>query len=80
MPAPRFTRPVSECTTRTASNGTPSTAEASWAKAVSCPWPCGEVPVSTVTVPSAFTSTEANSFEENDVISTYVATPMPSAT
>ncbi len=48
----------------------PSTDEASCAKAVSCPCPWGDVPVSTVTEPSACTSTEANSFEENDVIST----------
>jgi hypothetical protein len=61
---------VSECTTRTDSIGTPSTPDVSWANAVSWPWPCGEVPVLTVTVPSGCASTAANSFELNDVIST----------
>ena len=29
------------------------------AQAVACPWPCGELPVNTVTVPSSCTSTRA---------------------
>ena len=67
----RAARPaVSEWTTRTVSNGTPRTAEAICANAVSCPCPCGDTPVSTVTVPSACTSTEPNSFDANAVIST----------
>ena len=37
VPAPRRTMPVSLCTTRTDVNGTPSTADAIWANAVSCP-------------------------------------------
>ena len=70
VPAPRGTTALSEWTTRTASNGTPRTAEAICAIAVSWPCPCGDTPVSTVTVPSACTSTEPNSFDANAVIST----------
>ena len=50
--------------------GTPSTAETICANAVSCPCPCGDVPAITVTPPSGRTSTEPNSLDENDVIST----------
>ena len=35
--------------------GTPSVHDTSWAQVVSWPWPCGEVPVLTVTVPSSLT-------------------------
>ncbi len=70
VPAPRGTTALSEWTTRTLSNGTPRIADAICAIAVSCPCPCGETPVSTVTVPSACTSTEPNSFDANAVIST----------
>jgi hypothetical protein len=41
--------------------GMPSWSLAIIAHAVACPWPCGEVPVSTVAVPSGCTSREAAS-------------------
>ena len=52
---PRGTLRVSECTTLTSPIGTPSVHETSCAHVVSWPWPCGEVPVLTVTVPSSST-------------------------
>ena len=53
VPTPWGTIAVSECTTRTSSNGTPNTADVIWAHAVSWPWPFGTLPVTTVAVPSA---------------------------
>ncbi len=61
MPCPSGTAAVSEWSSRTASIGTPRVAETIWAKAVSWPWPWGDVPIWAVTVPSAWTSTEPNS-------------------
>src|SRR5919106_2975176 len=52
---------VSPCTTMTSSNGTPSASAAIWAKVVSWAWPCGEVPVTTSTLPSGNTRTVAAS-------------------
>ena len=43
---------MSPCLTVIFSIGMPRCSLASMAHAVACPWPCGEVPVSTVTVPS----------------------------
>ncbi len=42
--------------------GMPSSSLASMAQTVSWPWPCGEVPVRMVAVPSGCTSTVAFSF------------------
>ena len=53
VPAPRGTRPLSECTTSIVSIATPITEDTICANAVSWPCPCGDVPVSTVTAPSA---------------------------
>ena len=41
------------------STGMPSSSLASMAHTVSCPWPCGEVPVKIVALPSGWTSTVA---------------------
>ena len=56
------TTAVSDCTRRTASMGTPSSSATIIANAVSCPWPCDEVPTMAVTVPSSCTSTDPNSW------------------
>src|ERR1022692_4047529 len=48
---PYCTMAVSPCSTITSSSGTPNSSAAIWAKVVSSPWPCGEVPVMTVTLP-----------------------------
>lgn len=71
---------MSECTTRTVSNGTLSSFDTICANAISCPCPCGVIPVTALTVPSSPTETEPNSFDENAVTSTYVLTPIPSTT
>ena len=42
---------VSPCSTSTSSNGTPSWSATIWLHAVSCPWPCGDEPVTTSTLP-----------------------------
>ena len=42
----------------------------SWAKVVSCPWPCGEAPVYAVTVPLGSTRIIALSYGPNPHIST----------
>ena len=42
---------VSPCSTSTSSNATPSWSATIWLHAVSCPWPCGLVPVMTSTLP-----------------------------
>ena len=55
VPMPRGTLRVSEWTTLTSAIGTPSVHDTSCAHVVSWPWPCGEVPVFTVTVPSSAT-------------------------
>ena len=55
VPMPRGTLRVSECSMRTSSIGTPSVHDTSCAHVVSWPWPCGEVPVLTVTMPSSST-------------------------
>ena len=52
VPTPRGTSAVSDCTSLIFSIGTCSTAEATWANAVSWPWPCALVPAETVNVPS----------------------------
>ena len=44
------------------STGMPSSSLASIAHAVAWPWPCGEVPVRIVALPSGWTSTVAFSF------------------
>ena len=54
VPVPWSTRPVSECTTRTDSNGTPSVALAICAHIVSCPCPCGTLPDVTTIAPVVF--------------------------
>ena len=48
---PYGARPVSLWITSMSSTGTPSTLLAIWLQAVSWPWPCGEVPVTTSTLP-----------------------------
>ena len=50
-PPPTETRSVSPVTSRTLSNGTPSHSVISWAKLVSCPWPCDTVPTTSSTMP-----------------------------
>ena len=70
VPSPRATSAVSEWSTRTRSRGTPSVAEATWANAVSCPWPCGQTPTATATAPSSAAATAACSGRANVVIST----------
>ncbi len=42
---------VSPCSTSTSSNGTPRGSATIWLHAVSWPWPCGQVPVTTSTLP-----------------------------
>ncbi len=59
--APRGIRSVSPCFTVIFSIGMSRCSLASIAQAVACPCPCGDVPVSTVTVPSGCTSTAASS-------------------
>ena len=61
VPPPRGTSSVSECSTRTFSNGTPSVVATICENAVSWPWPCALVPTRAVTVPSSSISTEPNS-------------------
>ena len=48
---PYGARPVSPCTTSMSSTGTPMMSLAIWLHAVSWPWPCGEVPVTSSTLP-----------------------------
>ena len=54
---PRGHSSVSPWSTVTSSIGTPSCSAAICAHAVSCPCPCGEVPLRTVTAPSGSTVT-----------------------
>ena len=54
-PPPTETRAVSPVTRRMQSYGTPSHSLTSWAKLVSCPWPCDTVPIATSTAPSGIT-------------------------
>ena len=61
------------------SSGMPSWSDAIIEKLVAWPWPCADVPDRTVAVPSACTSTWPYSLPPNPVISTYVASPMPSS-
>jgi hypothetical protein len=42
---------VSPCRTSTSSGCTPSSSAAIWDHVVSWPWPCGEVPMVSVTLP-----------------------------
>jgi hypothetical protein len=42
---------VSPCSTSTSSYGTPSRSATIWLHTVSWPWPCGDVPVITSTLP-----------------------------
>src|SRR5579863_7681832 len=51
VPMPYCTSDVSPWETRTSSISTPSSSPAICAKVVSSPCPCGEIPVSTVTLP-----------------------------
>src|SRR5579864_7740127 len=51
VPMPYCTSDVSPCDTRTSSIPTPNSSPTIWAKVVSSPCPCGEIPVSTVTLP-----------------------------
>ncbi len=48
---PYGARPVSPWTTSMSSKGTPITSLAIWLQAVSWPWPCGDVPVISSTLP-----------------------------
>ena len=48
-PPPTLTMSVSPVMSRTLSSGTPSHSVTSWAKLVSCPWPCDTVPSTTST-------------------------------
>jgi len=70
VPMPDLTRAVSPCTTVTRSMGTCSSSATSWAKTVSCPWPCDAEPVSTVTRPSSATTTSETSSSSMPQIST----------
>ncbi len=51
MSSPSGTTWLSPCSTSTLSNGTPSWSATIWAIVVTLPWPCGDTPVSTRTVP-----------------------------
>ena len=62
VPPPLGTRSVSPHLTVIFSIGMPSSSLTSIAHTVWWPWPCGEVPVSTVAVPSGWTSTVPFSF------------------
>ena len=62
VPPPFGTRSVSPHLTVIFSIGMPSSSLTSIAHTVWWPWPCGEVPVSTVAVPSGWTSTVPFSF------------------
>ena len=52
---------VSPCSTSTSSKSTPSASAAIWLHAVSWPWPCGVVPVTTSTLPVGSIRTVADS-------------------
>ncbi len=52
---PYGARPVSPWMTSMSSTGMPMMSLAIWLHAVSCPWPCGEVPVTSSTLPVGFT-------------------------
>ena len=70
---------VSPHTTSILSIGMPVCSDAIIDHAVTCPWPCGEVPVYTIARPSGSTSMRASSWLVPPlVISTYTLTPMPS--
>ena len=64
-------------TMRTVSNGTPSRSATTWAKTVSCPWPCDWLPIGTSTIPVGSTRTSAYSRGTPPVPSTYGPMPMP---
>src|SRR5207245_697586 len=59
VPTPAATMAVSPWRTATSSIATPRRSATIWAKAVSSPWPCGLVPVSTVILPDVSTRTVA---------------------
>ena len=85
VPTPVATTLVSPWRTTMSSIGTPNSSAASCAKLVSWPCPCGDEPVSTVTLPLASTRTvplsqpAAGSAAEGPMphISVYVETPIP---
>src|SRR5207253_8662216 len=56
VPPPVGVSCVSPCRRRTDSNGTPSVSATTWAKLVSCPWPCDDEPVRAVIPPLESTS------------------------
>jgi hypothetical protein len=68
VPLPRGSSAVSECSTSTASGATPRVEATNRAKAVSWPWPCGAVPVRTVTRPSGPTATAPYSRSEPEAV------------
>src|SRR5437870_5006396 len=59
VPTPAATMAVAPWRTATSSIATPRRSATIWAKAVSSPWPCGLVPVSTVILPDVSTRTVA---------------------
>ena len=59
VPPPWGIRSVSPHFTVILSTGMPSSSLASMAQTVTWPWPCGEVPVKMVALPSGWTSTVA---------------------
>jgi hypothetical protein len=61
VPSPCGPVPVSPWMISTLAGSTPSRSATTWAIVVSCPWPCGEVPVKTVTAPVMCTRTIADS-------------------
>ena len=61
VPIPWCTRSVSPWMTCTSSTATPTWSATIWANEVSVPWPWGEMPVSTVTLPLSSTRTVADS-------------------
>ena len=77
VPIPAGVRAVSPWTTTTASMETPRRSATIWAKVVSWPWPCGEMPVVTVTVPLGSTRTVALSKGPKPQISVKVTMPTP---
>ena len=76
VPTPGGTSAESPQTISTAAGSTPSSSAAICANVVSCPWPCGEEPVRTVTRPSGSTRISALS-QRPPARSTYMPTPMP---
>ena len=70
VPTAYLKRRVSPVTTVTRSTGTPRVSAATWAKAVSWPWPWVVRPVATTTVPLVSTRTCAPSYGPTPVPST----------